>query len=97
MVTARQLCLAGFVVIGSAACAGRQKPVEGMIPVAKSITIYSAGGSVVSGVIDPAALGARRLRLPATAVAINLDQDNQSLKWFTDRGNDIKATLEIQP
>jgi hypothetical protein len=54
-----------------------------MTPAAKSIVIYSAGGSVVSGVIDPAVLGTRRLRVPATAAAINLYQDNQSLKWFT--------------
>ena len=52
MVKAIQLCLAGFCLFGSTACAGRQKAAEGMIPVAKSITIYSAGGSVVSGVID---------------------------------------------
>lgn len=83
MVKARQLCLAGFFLVGSTACAGRQKAAEGMIPVAKAITIYSAGGSVVSGVIDPAALGARRLRLPATVAAINLSQGDQSLKWFT--------------
>ena len=82
MVKARQLCLAGFFVIGSAACAGRQKAAD-MIPVAKSITIYSAGGSVVSGVIDSASLGARRLRLPATVAAINLSQGDQSLPWFT--------------
>jgi hypothetical protein len=54
-----------------------------MIPAAKAITIYSAGGSVVSGVIDSAALGPRRLRLPATVTAINLSQGDQSLKWFT--------------
>src|SRR5882724_13063473 len=83
MVKARQLCLAGFVLFGSTACAGRQKAVEGMIPVAKAITIYSAGGSVVSGVIDPAALGCRRLRVPASVAAINLSQGDQSLKWFT--------------
>jgi hypothetical protein len=69
MVKARQLCLAGFFLLGSTACAGRQKAAENMIPVAKAITIYSAGGSVVSGVIDSAALGARRLRLPATVAA----------------------------
>ena len=83
MVKARQLCLAGFFLLGPAACAGRKKAAEGMIPVAKAITIYSAGGSVVSGVIDSAALGARRLRLPATVAAINLSQGGQSLKWFT--------------
>src|SRR3954453_5841275 len=81
MVNARQL-LAGFFLLGSAACAGRQKAAD-MIPVAKAVTIYSAGGSVVSGVIDSAALGARRLRLPATVAAINLSQGDQSLKWFT--------------
>src|SRR6266480_2688507 len=82
MFKATQLCVAVFVLLGSAACGGRQKA-EGMIPVAKNITIYSAGGSVVSGTIDSAALGARRLRLPATVAAINLSQGDQSLKWFT--------------
>jgi hypothetical protein len=78
----RQLCSTGFFLL-AAACAARQKPAEDMIPVAKNITIYSAGGSVVSGVIDSAALGARRLRLPATVAAINLSQGDQSLPWFT--------------
>jgi hypothetical protein len=66
-----------------AACADHPKTAEDMIPTAKSITVYSAGGSVVSGVIDPAVLEGRRLRLPATASAINLSQGDQSLKWFT--------------
>jgi hypothetical protein len=85
MVTARQLCLASYLLLGSAACtAGEpQQAAEDMIPVAKSITIYSAGGSVVSGVIDSTTLGARRLRLPPTAAAINLSQGDQSVKWFT--------------
>ena len=83
MVRARQRCLAGFFLLGSAACASGHRATEDMIPVAKAITIYSAGGSVVSGVIDSAALGARRLRLPATVAAINLSQGDQSLKWFT--------------
>jgi hypothetical protein len=84
MVKARQLCLAGFFLLGSAACDDKgQKTAEGMIPVAKAITIYSAGGSVVSGAIDPAALGGRRLRVPASVAAINLSQGDQSLKWFT--------------
>jgi hypothetical protein len=74
----------GGCLLGSAACANApEQPVEDMIPVAKSITIYSAGGSVVSGVIDTAALGARRLRLPASVAAINFAQGDQSLKWFT--------------
>src|SRR5581483_8299236 len=71
-----------FILLGLTACAARQKTDE-LIPAAKSIAIYSAGGSVVSGVIDPIVLGTRRLHLPATATAINLYQDNQSLKWFT--------------
>ena len=82
MVTARQLCVTTLWLLGSA-CAGRQKATDGMIPVAKSITIYSAGGSVVSGVVDSTALGSRRLRLPATAATINLTQGDESLKWFT--------------
>src|SRR5262249_15461370 len=83
MGNAKQLCLAGFFLLGSAACVGRQETPEDMIPVAKSITIYSARGSVVSGGIDAADLGPRRLRLPATAAAINLSEGDQSLKWFT--------------
>jgi hypothetical protein len=83
MVKARQRCLVGWFAIGAAACASPQRAIEGTIPVAKGITIYSAGGSVVSGVIDAAGLGTRRLRLPATAVAINLSQRDLSLKWFT--------------
>ena len=90
MVKASQLCLAGFFLLGSTACAGQQKAGEGMIPAAKAITIYSAGGSVVSGVIDSASLGARSLRLPATVAAINLSQGDQSLKWFTVQA--IQAT-----
>ena len=83
MVKARQLALPYLILFGAAACAGRQRTAEEMAPTAKSIAIYSAGGSVVSGVVDPAVLGTRRLRLPASAAAINLSQDSQSLKWFT--------------
>ena len=79
---ARQRCVASLFLLGSAACAVQHEPGD-MTPVAKSITIYSAGGSVVSGVIDSASLQARRLRLPATVTAINLSQGDQSLKWFT--------------
>jgi hypothetical protein len=81
-VTTQRYVTAVFV-LGLAACAGRQKASADMIPVAKHITIYSAGGSVVSGVIDSAALGARSLRLPATSAAITLSQGDQSLPWFT--------------
>lgn len=92
MIKARQLGvgsvgLVGLFVLGVVLWSSRpdrqKKPADDMTPAATSITIYSAGGSVVSGVIDPTALRRRRLRLPATAAAINLSQDNQSLKWFT--------------
>ncbi len=79
MVRTIQLCFAGLL----AACTSTSQPPEDMTPVAKNITIYSAGGSVVSGVIDAAALGPRRLRLPASVAAINLSQGDQTLKWFT--------------
>lgn len=69
-----------LLVVG---CAARAKPPEGIVPVAKRITIYSAGGSVVSGTVDPAALGEHRLRLPGTAAGISLSQGTQSLSWFT--------------
>jgi len=95
MVKARQLYLAGFFLLGSAACPGRQTAVEDMTPVAKAITIYSAGGSVVSGVIDPAALGQRRLRVPASVSAINLSQGDQSLKWFTVQETKKDATYKL--
>src|SRR5215510_2114865 len=94
MVKARQLCLAGLFLLGPAACADKgQKCPEDMIPVAKAITIYSAGGGVVSGVIDPAALGGRRLRVPASVAAINLSQGDQSLKWFTVQA--IQETKDV--
>ncbi|MEO8702838.1 MAG: hypothetical protein ABI867_22530 [Kofleriaceae bacterium] len=83
MVKARQLCFAGLYVLGSTACVGQEETAGDTVPAAKNITIYSAGGSVVSGVIDSAGLGHRRLRLPATAAAINLSQGDQGLKWFT--------------
>lgn len=83
MVRSRQLCFASFL-LGAAACADHGEPVAAdMVPVADAITIYSAGGSVVSGVIDPVALGSRRLRVPASVAAINLSQGDRSLKWFT--------------
>jgi len=79
----KHLCVTGVLVLGSAACSGTPRAADDIIPVANAITIYSAGGSVVSGLVDPAALGARRLRLPATVAAINLSQGNRTLKWFT--------------
>jgi hypothetical protein len=95
MVKTRQLCFASFFVLGSAACAVPENTVADMIPVAKSITIYSAGGSVVSGVIDSATLGARRLRVPATVTAISLSQGDQSLKWFTVQEAKKDATYKL--
>lgn len=83
MVETRQLWVASLFLLGWAACAGPPEPPEDLTPVAKSITIYSAGGSVVSGVIASASVGPRRLRLPPTVTAINLSQGDQSLKWFT--------------
>jgi hypothetical protein len=83
MVKATQLCFSGIFLLGSACADKGQKTGEDMIPVAKAITIYSAGGSVVSGAIDPAAVEGRRLRVPASVAAINLSQGDQSLKWFT--------------
>jgi len=94
-VNMKQLCMAGLFVLGSA-CAG-QKSDEDMIPVAKAITIYSAGGSVVSGIIDTTAVGARRLRLPATAAAINLSQGDQSLKWFTVQASEEPKKDDKKP
>jgi hypothetical protein len=73
--------LAALVLLG--ACAERPESVADVVPVAKSITVYSAGGSVVSGVIDSAAVGHGRLRVPASVAAINLSQGDDSLKWFT--------------
>jgi hypothetical protein len=52
-------------------------------PSAGNITIYSTGGSVVSGSIESSALGTKRLRLPSTAKGVNLSQDGETVKWFT--------------
>jgi hypothetical protein len=95
MVKARQL-LAGCFLLG-AACADQERSTADIIPVARSITIYSAGGSVVSGVIDPGELGARRLRLPANVAAINLSQGDESLTWFTvqDSKKDVKEGYKL--
>lgn len=82
MITARRSCFA-ILVLGATACAGRQRTADHLTPVAQRITIYSAGGSVVSGVVDPAVLGTRRLRLPASVTSINLSQADQRLPWFT--------------
>lgn len=84
MVSAKQLVLPCLLPLVSFACAGLNANVADQItPSAKSIIIYSNGGSVVSGAIDPTVLGTRRLRLPAAARGINLYQNNESLKWFT--------------
>jgi hypothetical protein len=83
MVDARRGCLPFLLLLGATGCASRA--VDDITPVAKSIIIYSTGGSVVSGsgALDPTAVGAKRLRLPPTASSINLFQNNESLKWFT--------------
>ena len=81
-----RLVVVGFLGLGAAACGDHATAAieaKDMTPTAKAITIYSAGGCVVSGVIDTAVLGDRRLRVPASVAAIHLSQNNQSLKWFT--------------
>nr|HEX4316003.1 hypothetical protein [Kofleriaceae bacterium] len=91
--TIGQLCLAGFVVLGAAACSDKATAAiesEDITPVAKAITIYSAGGSVVSGVIDSTAAGRGRLRVPGTIAAINLSQNDKNLKWFTVQAIEAK-------
>jgi hypothetical protein len=65
-----------------AACPS-SKHADEVVPTAGSITIYSTGGSVVSGSFDAALLGNRRLRLPSTAKSVNLSQEGESVKWFT--------------
>ncbi len=82
---ATHLCLVGVVLSGSA-CGDPATAAEiatDMTPTASAMTIYSAGGSVVSGAVDTTTLNGRRLRLPASAAAIHLSQNAQSLKWFT--------------
>jgi hypothetical protein len=59
------------------------KHADELAPTAGSITIYSTGGSVISGSVDSSALGTKRLRLPSTAKGVNLSQDGESVKWFT--------------
>lgn len=84
------------VLLFLAGCKGLgTKKADTVVPAARNIIIYSSGGSVVSGTIDPATLGSKRLRLPPTAKGINLYQDGKSLKWFTiqlsPRANDRTA------
>jgi len=96
----KPLILSSFLVLGVVACValGTKVPVSDVTPAAKSITIYSVGGSVVSGTVDSRGLEILRLRLPPTAQGITLFQNNESLKWFTTQlisensGND-KALL----
>ena len=78
MVTARQL-LAGFLLCNAAACSDQAKAAaeaEDMTPVAKAMTIYSAGGSVVSGVVDSSTLGSRRLRLPGSVARWRISESS---------------------
>lgn len=84
MVAARHLILPCVLPLSLLACASTNSKLRDQItPGARSITIYSNGGSVVSGTLDPAVLGKKRLRLPSTARGIKLSQDGESLKWFT--------------
>src|SRR5262245_32653288 len=72
-----------LVVVCCSACPTSEKKPDGVVPKAASITIYSTGGSVVSGSIDSSTLGGQRLRLPSTAKGVNLSQNGESVKWFT--------------
>ncbi len=97
MFRTRQLCLAGLFIFSSSACsdpATAAVEVEDMIPTVKAMTIYSAGGSVVSGAIDSSVLAGRRLRVPASAATIHLSQHDQSLKWFTVQTLETKKDKE---
>ncbi len=96
MVTTR-LAFAGLFVVGACsdhATSATLTADDNVTPVAKAITIYSAGGSVVSGGIDSSVLGDRRLRLPASAAAIHLSQNDQSLKWFTVQAIEPKKDVK---
>lgn len=98
MVDATRRWWAGLFLLGSAACSGGHtaaRITEDMIPVAKAITIYSAGGSVVSGVVDAAAVEGRRLRVPASVASIHLSQGGQSLKWFTVQAVEAKKEKDV--
>jgi hypothetical protein len=71
-----------WLAVCFAACTD-SKHADELAPTAANITIYSTGGSVVSGSVEASALGTRRLRLPSTARGVNLSQDGESVKWFT--------------
>ena len=71
-----------LLAVGLAGCPDGKHGDE-VAPSAANITIYSTGGSVVSGAIESSALGTRRLRLPSTAKGVNLSQDGETVKWFT--------------
>lgn len=84
MINVKYLSLLCLLSLSFATCVSTSSKIaDDTTPIAKSITIYSAGGSVVSGSIDSSVLGTTRLRLPPTAKGINLYQNNESLKWFT--------------
>lgn len=94
---ATQLCLVGLLGAGCSDHASAAAEVSDMTPVANAITVYSAGGSVVSGVVDSSTLGDRRLRVPASVAAINLSQNDKSLKWFTVQAIEPKVTTPPMP
>jgi hypothetical protein len=99
MVKARQLCLAGLVLFNGACSDSATAAIvdTDMTPDAKAITVYSTGGSVVSGVVDSRVLGVRRLHLPTSAAAINLYQNDQALKWFTVQAIEPKKDVTPAP
>lgn len=84
MINIKCFYLFSVILLGIATCVSTGSKIsEDTIPDAKNIIIYSIGGSVISGTIDPSIISSNRLRLPASATGINLYQNNESLKWFT--------------
>jgi len=80
----KALCLGVVLVLVLSGCASVETKGEpALTPTAKNIFIYSSGGGVVAGDVDPAAIGSGRLRFPPTAKNIKLYHDNEVLKWFT--------------
>ncbi|MFT3838858.1 MAG: hypothetical protein QM723_17900 [Myxococcaceae bacterium] len=82
MLNAKLMSVCGVLAVCLAACTDAKHSDE-LVPSAATITIYSAGGSVVSGAVESSALGTRRLRLPSTAKAVNLSQNGETVPWFT--------------
>lgn len=79
----RTRLLSPLVTCGFLTCVALPVKVAEVAPSAKNITIYSAGGSVVSGTAAAPSSDILKIRLPATAQGIAIVQNDQPLKWFT--------------